>query len=90
MCAAAASSPSSSELAARARAPERLPPASLTGAGPDLLAVRVQKTRIQIWLYENADTRIEGRIVVRCKPYRPRSRTAPSPYAPRPPLRAGV
>ena len=90
MCAAAASSPSSPELAARASAPERLPPASLTVAGPDLLAVRTQKTRIQIWLYENADTRIEGRIVVRCKPYRPRSRTAPSPYAPRPPLRAGV
>ena len=27
-----------------------------------------QKTRVQIWLYENTDLRIEGRIIARAAP----------------------
>ena len=32
------------------------------------LPVRVQKTRIQIWLYEQTSIRMEGRIIVRVWP----------------------
>ena len=32
-----------------------------------------QKTRVQIWLYENTDLRIEGRIIVRRPRPRPRA-----------------
>ena len=28
----------------------------------------LQKTRVQIWLFENTDMRIEGRIIVSCQP----------------------
>jgi len=28
-----------------------------------------QKTRVQIWLFENTDMRIEGRIIVSCLPW---------------------
>lgn len=45
---------------------------------------RLQKTRIQVWLFENTDLRIEGKIIVRARA--PQRATASSPLCARAPL----
>ena len=53
-------------------------------AGAPLCSLRAQKTRIQLWLYENTDLRVEGKIIVRRRtlcPLAPPPRSAGHPAA---------